>query len=897
MQLYQSEGPLLEQTSQFFTAGEDPLLGGHSSSHAGASGSNTNIARAEALLHELQLPAQRIGGVTRASAPRRSSTHTYQPQGVPALIARKPGASSHGRISRTGAEHPPDWGTGQRGAPQPHPPVIGLASLLGGAATGGGDGAVASGQLPQHLQQPLQRAGPSFAGSDVSLPGQSLSLHPGASSVPGDHTGLHGAGGGPNGGPGAWHSALPPVSESGSPVHSPQGARVTHYLPMQQSAGGRRITADSLTGVTSGRSLAGVGPWDRLAPVPPPPPPALPAGQSEAQQPQQQGRGVAMGAYPPLGAEAGSPRHGTGAHEQWDVPPHIQAQARFERMVQILEEANSELQERLVAAGAAHAEAQAAAASQVAALESAQQALEDQAADLSEKLEAGEAALEAAHRQDDARAAEIRRLQEQAAEGERARMLLDAEVAGLKEALSDMRKELEAANRKVLMEEDTARRADSELQMVHRELQAVTEAMDKARADGNDLRERLRAMEADTMRKLAACDLEAERLAQQLRDAKEKVSALEARGASLEVRNTDLQQQLATSQVDVVFLRRELEATRSDASSARAAAMAAATAHAAVQQDATSTRAAAVAAATAHAAAQQQHQQALRASAAQFGGYLPGSYVYGGPPGTGYFESGHLDPIHSSSTVFRESSQQQFQQQQQPYSHQIPAAPSSAQLGRAATGLPLTAEQSWATGYGGQTSPGGRQTAGQQQQQQQYSRPATSAPSTVRVGWATPHQQQQQQVSAFAQAGPSLPPYAVSAPAGVASPGAGSYGAYGGSYSPGTTLGGAAAPTTPRGGGGGGGALDGGVSFQEGTPYGTEMSVQQLMSRTKEVEDVLLHASQERDELESELARMPLGGGRTLRQRERKEYVEARLDELRKQISSARMQIKRLIGK
>ena len=69
------------------------------------------------------------------------------------------------------------------------------------------------------------------------------------------------------------------------------------------------------------------------------------------------------------------------------------------------------------------------------------------------------------------------------------------------------------------------------------------------------------------------------------------------------------------------------------------------------------------------------------------------------------------------------------------------------------------------------------------------------------------------------------------------------------------------------------------------------------MARTKGVEDGLLRACQERDELESELSRLPLGGGRTLRERQRKEYVEARLEELRAQISAARMTIKRLLGK
>lgn len=69
------------------------------------------------------------------------------------------------------------------------------------------------------------------------------------------------------------------------------------------------------------------------------------------------------------------------------------------------------------------------------------------------------------------------------------------------------------------------------------------------------------------------------------------------------------------------------------------------------------------------------------------------------------------------------------------------------------------------------------------------------------------------------------------------------------------------------------------------------------MARTKAAEDELLRACQERDELESELNRMPLGGGRTLRQRQRKEYVEGRLEQLRGQISGARVQIRKLMGK
>ncbi len=74
-----------------------------------------------------------------------------------------------------------------------------------------------------------------------------------------------------------------------------------------------------------------------------------------------------------------------------------------------------------------------------------------------------------------------------------------------------------AANRKVLLEAEAARRAESEAAALRRDLAAATEALDKARADGNDARERLRGAEAEAMRRLAGADLEAERLAVQLK--------------------------------------------------------------------------------------------------------------------------------------------------------------------------------------------------------------------------------------------------------------------------------------------------------------------------------------------------------------------------------------------
>lgn len=49
----------------------------------------------------------------------------------------------------------------------------------------------------------------------------------------------------------------------------------------------------------------------------------------------------------------------------------------------------------------------------------------------------------------------------------------------------------------------------------------------------------------------------------------------------------------------------------------------------------------------------------------------------------------------------------------------------------------------------------------------------------------------------------------------------------------------------------------------------------------------------EKTNLEAEFARMPLGAGRNLRERNRKAVVEQRLELLNKDISGVRMQLKR----
>eukprot|EP00775_Hariotina_reticulata_P010408 gene10408-10566_t len=81
------------------------------------------------------------------------------------------------------------------------------------------------------------------------------------------------------------------------------------------------------------------------------------------------------------------------------------------------------------------------------------------------------------------------------------------------------------------------------------------------------------------------------------------------------------------------------------------------------------------------------------------------------------------------------------------------------------------------------------------------------------------------------------------------------------------------------------------------SPFGTQLTVNEIMAATKQLEDLLLAQSQEKDELSKEYAKMPLGAGRTLKERQRKLQVERRLEELDKLISKTRMQLRKMLGK
>ncbi|KAG2445931.1 hypothetical protein HXX76_000534 [Chlamydomonas incerta] len=78
------------------------------------------------------------------------------------------------------------------------------------------------------------------------------------------------------------------------------------------------------------------------------------------------------------------------------------------------------------------------------------------------------------------------------------------------------------------------------------------------------------------------------------------------------------------------------------------------------------------------------------------------------------------------------------------------------------------------------------------------------------------------------------------------------------------------------------------------SPFGTEDTSKALMARSKALEDQLMVLCAEKGGLEAEYARMPLGAGRSLRERNRKAVVEQRLDLLNKEISAVRMQLKRI---
>ncbi|KAK9809162.1 hypothetical protein WJX72_010452 [[Myrmecia] bisecta] len=77
-------------------------------------------------------------------------------------------------------------------------------------------------------------------------------------------------------------------------------------------------------------------------------------------------------------------------------------------------------------------------------------------------------------------------------------------------------------------------------------------------------------------------------------------------------------------------------------------------------------------------------------------------------------------------------------------------------------------------------------------------------------------------------------------------------------------------------------------------PYGTQLFLDDMMAKTASLEERLMALNMERQQLEAEYARMPPTAGRTIRERNRKAEVEARLEEVAREASNIRLQLKKL---
>lgn len=80
-------------------------------------------------------------------------------------------------------------------------------------------------------------------------------------------------------------------------------------------------------------------------------------------------------------------------------------------------------------------------------------------------------------------------------------------------------------------------------------------------------------------------------------------------------------------------------------------------------------------------------------------------------------------------------------------------------------------------------------------------------------------------------------------------------------------------------------------------PFASDKTLQEALTKTQVLEESLMRLCMERTNLESEYSKMPPNGGRTIAERRRKVEVEERMDQLAKEISSARLQLKKLTGR
>ncbi|GAB4815486.1 hypothetical protein N2152v2_002532 [Parachlorella kessleri] len=79
------------------------------------------------------------------------------------------------------------------------------------------------------------------------------------------------------------------------------------------------------------------------------------------------------------------------------------------------------------------------------------------------------------------------------------------------------------------------------------------------------------------------------------------------------------------------------------------------------------------------------------------------------------------------------------------------------------------------------------------------------------------------------------------------------------------------------------------------SPFGNDISLSEMLARTQAMETRLMKLSMEKNDLEAEYARMPTStAGRKLQDRRRKQEIEERLEAVNKEISSIRLQLKRM---
>lgn len=80
-------------------------------------------------------------------------------------------------------------------------------------------------------------------------------------------------------------------------------------------------------------------------------------------------------------------------------------------------------------------------------------------------------------------------------------------------------------------------------------------------------------------------------------------------------------------------------------------------------------------------------------------------------------------------------------------------------------------------------------------------------------------------------------------------------------------------------------------------PYGTEITMADMLAHSKRLDDALVSLRWEQEQLEAELAKLPEGAGKTSAQRKRKAEVEERLKVIESQINNVRTQLRKLTGK